>query len=352
MVIERQITVYDCSFCEKTYSKKEDAERCETSCAKLAGSPDISILDLTSRTYNILKIAGIDTVQEVLEKTDIDLLKLKGFGEWCLHDLQKQLQPFGSLNPGTDESKGPLGNARPQKFHNSDRTLPEFLENQITQFVDHQDWVRLYKDYQWQTDTWEQGFPDILRLEMQLRCSIQKGEIKKQDILDVANWGKLSSPSRITSPESISLSKEFLHDGIPLLQALTTLEQNIRGLGVTYLSEILRFSFPNQAGALDSRMVQVFGIGDPSVNQYQWLTIRARKSGSGWYVYRNRMWHMEYEKWLSILSKMVTLINTKEIPCPHPQNFLDVGLRTEDIWTSADVGMAIFSYVTNAIKLG
>ncbi|KJR46739.1 hypothetical protein UF75_2865 [Desulfosporosinus sp. I2] len=40
---------------------------------------------------------------------------------------------------------------------------------------------------------------------------------------------------------------------------------------------------------------------------------------SGWALYRNRLWHIEYEKWLRILSKMVSLINTKEIFCPHPQ---------------------------------
>ena len=112
----------------------------------------------------------------------------------------------------------------------------------------------------------------------------------------------------------------------------------------------MRFSFPNRAGALDSKIVRVFGIGDPTVNQYEWLTIRARRSGSGWSLSRNRMWHREYEKWLRILTKMVSLINEQEIFCPHPQKFLDAGLRTEGIWSSADVEMAIFSYVTDVIR--
>lgn len=112
----------------------------------------------------------------------------------------------------------------------------------------------------------------------------------------------------------------------------------------------MRFAFHNRVRALDSRIVRVFGIGDPTVNQYQWLTIRAQKSGSGWAVNRNRMWHMEYEKWLQILAKMVSLINDKEVFCPHPQNFLDAGLRTDRIWISADVEMAIFAYVTGVIR--
>ena len=94
----------------------------------------------------------------------------------------------------------------------------------------------------------------------------------------------------------------------------------------------------------------MFCIGVPTVNQYEWLTIRARRSGSGWSLSRNRMWHTGYEKWLRILTKMVSLINEQEIFCPHPQKFLDAGLRTEGIWSSADVEMAIFSYVTDVIR--
>lgn len=61
------------------------------------------------------------------------------------------------------------------------------------------------------------------------------------------------------------------------------------------------------------------------------------------------MWHMEYEKWLRISPKMVMLINAQEVYCPHPQRFLDAGLRTEGIWISVDVEMAIFAYATGII---
>ena len=76
MVVEKHIIVYLCSLCQRTYSQMVDAEKCETRCVKLSGSPEISVLDLTPRTYNILKIDGIDTVDEVLGKTDAYLLKL------------------------------------------------------------------------------------------------------------------------------------------------------------------------------------------------------------------------------------------------------------------------------------
>ena len=137
---------------------------------------------------------------------------------------------------------------------------------------------------------------------------------------------------------------------ISVLQALTSLEQFVGGIGANYITKILRFAFPNRAGALDSRIVRVFGLGDRIANQYQWLTIRAQKSRSGWSIFRNRMWQMEYQKWLIILSKMVSLVNAKGILCPHPQKFLNAGLRTEGIWVSADVEMAIFTYAANLIR--
>jgi len=371
MIFEKQIytTTYVCSLCQMTYSRKEDAEKCESHCLKLSKSPDITVLGLTSRTYNILKIAGIDTVDEVLGMTDSYLLKLKGFGQVCLRDLHQQLQRFGAQNEGTDALRAALNypNAkrdvgrqelsRTEPFSESDewinRTLdfPELLKNQITQFVDSQDWVSLYKEYLWHNDTWENGFPDILRLEMQMRRSLDNEEIKKQDVLDVAYWGKFFYPPKITSPASIPIEEDVLKgDGSSLIQVLITLKQNVGGLGVTYLSKVLRFAFPDRAGAMDSRIVRVFGIGDPTVNQYQWLTIRTHKFGSGWTIFQDRMWYLEYAKWLRILMKIVSQLNDKKVFCPHPQKFLDAGLRNEGIWISADVEMAIFTYVTGVIR--
>lgn len=98
MVNEIQTTTYACSVCHRSYNRKEDAEKCESLCVKLIKSPEISILGLTSRTYNILKIAGIDTIDDVRETTDSFLLKLKGFGPACLDDLHHRMQLFEDQN--------------------------------------------------------------------------------------------------------------------------------------------------------------------------------------------------------------------------------------------------------------
>lgn len=371
MVIERRITTtsYACSFCQETYSRKEDAEKCEFYCAKLLKSPDITSLGLSSRTYNILKIAGIDTVAEVIGMPDSNLLKLKGFGQVSLRELHQQLQSFVDQDEGTDKFRessirtNAKRKVRRQAFSrevplfestawiNRPLELPEQQRRQIAQFVDSQDWVGLYKGYLWHNDTWENGFPDILRLETQLRSSMQNGEIKKKDVLDVAYWGKYYYPLKITSPESIPIGEKIPKgDGSAILQALITFKENVGGFGPTYLSKLLRFAFPSQAGALDSRIVRVFGLGDPTVNQYQWLTIRTHKLGSEWTINRDRLWPLEYEKWLRILSTMVGLINEKEVFCPHPHKFLDAGLRNKGIWINADAEMAILTYVTGVLN--
>lgn len=94
MILETQIIIYVCSLCHRAYNLKEDAKKCEYLCSKLLQSPDISVLGLNSRTYNLLKIAGIDTIDEVRGTTDSQLLKLKRFGEGSLCELHQQLQRF------------------------------------------------------------------------------------------------------------------------------------------------------------------------------------------------------------------------------------------------------------------
>ncbi|SPF51842.1 hypothetical protein SBF1_5380001 [Candidatus Desulfosporosinus infrequens] len=95
MIVETQTPiVYVYLYCDREYKRTEDAEKCGSLCAKLLRSPDICVLGLTSRTYNLLKIAGIDTIDEVLRKRDSELLRLKHFGQGSLYDLHHQLELF------------------------------------------------------------------------------------------------------------------------------------------------------------------------------------------------------------------------------------------------------------------
>ena len=49
-------------------------------------------LELSSRTLNCLKRAGINKVGEVLERTASELLKIRNFGEKSLHELRARLE--------------------------------------------------------------------------------------------------------------------------------------------------------------------------------------------------------------------------------------------------------------------
>jgi DNA-directed RNA polymerase subunit alpha len=58
----------------------------------------IEELDLSVRTFNCLKRAGITKVGELFEKSEEDLLSIKNFGQKALDELKEQMKVKG-LNP-------------------------------------------------------------------------------------------------------------------------------------------------------------------------------------------------------------------------------------------------------------
>ena len=65
-------------------------------------------LDLSSRTLNCLKRAGLDKVGEVMEKNREDLLKIRNFGEKSYNELYDKFRELGilpdHLDPENDSS--------------------------------------------------------------------------------------------------------------------------------------------------------------------------------------------------------------------------------------------------------
>ncbi|PIS36326.1 MAG: hypothetical protein COT35_11795 [Nitrospirae bacterium CG08_land_8_20_14_0_20_52_24] len=233
------------------------------------------------------------------------------------------------------------------------RELPEHLFLDLSNFRNRNDFVELYRSYNWNNDTHENGFPDILRLERQLLESDHNRGISLQDVKDVANWGNLRNSGRILGQE-ISLPPMTLHSGngcpaeavrINPMGPVRTLENNItRGIGPTYLSKILRFGLPQEYGAIDTRCVRVFGEGDTHAHQHDWLSLRARNYGYGWYIPRPQAaWPTAYDTWIDILRFF-----SSQLPknCPHPIKFVEAGLRVDSVWNCADVEMALFSYAS------
>ena len=55
----------------------------------------IEELDLSVRSYNCLKRAGINTVQELTERTIEDMMKVRNFGKKSLEEVEKKLSDLG-----------------------------------------------------------------------------------------------------------------------------------------------------------------------------------------------------------------------------------------------------------------
>lgn len=55
----------------------------------------IEELDLSVRSYNCLKRAGINTVAELLEKTDEDMMKVRNLGKKSLEEVKQKLSAIG-----------------------------------------------------------------------------------------------------------------------------------------------------------------------------------------------------------------------------------------------------------------
>jgi DNA-directed RNA polymerase subunit alpha len=55
----------------------------------------IEELDLSVRSYNCLKRAGINTVQELTQKSEEDMMKVRNLGRKSLEEVQEKLGELG-----------------------------------------------------------------------------------------------------------------------------------------------------------------------------------------------------------------------------------------------------------------
>lgn len=63
----------------------------------------IEELDLSVRSYNCLKRAGINTVDELIQKTEEDMMKVRNLGKKSLEEVQKKLDELGLGLKPSDE---------------------------------------------------------------------------------------------------------------------------------------------------------------------------------------------------------------------------------------------------------
>ena len=55
----------------------------------------IEELDMSVRSFNCLKRAGIDTVEDLINKTEDDMMKVRNLGKKSLEEVIQKLQSLG-----------------------------------------------------------------------------------------------------------------------------------------------------------------------------------------------------------------------------------------------------------------
>jgi len=216
------------------------------------------------------------------------------------------------------------------------------------------DFPALYRGYAWRNDTWEQGFPDILRLEREVTAAARNRAIGPDHVREIARWGGLTR--RIDCPGRLSVTLYagdapaywLVHDSG---ETVRDIERQIRGFGPTYASKLLRFAVPQVFGALDTRLVRVLGRGDPAMQRYALLDLAAERSGGRWAIPAGQLeWPGEYGAWTGILHTLASALNREEVCCPHPAGFVAAGLRSHGIWLATDVETALFAYASAVVR--
>ena len=63
----------------------------------------IEELDLSVRSYNCLKRAGINTVEELTKRTEQDIMKVRNLGKKSLQEIKEKLAALGLSLRQADE---------------------------------------------------------------------------------------------------------------------------------------------------------------------------------------------------------------------------------------------------------
>jgi len=233
--------------------------------------------------------------------------------------------------------------------------LSTTITAEIDRLLAEVDMVREYRAYRWKADSWMNGFPEICNLERSLSSAARENRLGYFHVRNLATWGGLPNPLGIRCQEPLNLALYTGGNPSPWLRdnadnVMRMLESQIRGFGPTYCSKMLRFSVPSVFGAIDTRLVRVFGSGDPGAQEYQLLDLQVTRSDPRWAIPSHQeSWPMEYGTWTAILHMIAGTLNDGGIACPHPMTLSSANLREQGIWLPADVEMALFAYASARI---
>ena len=105
----------------------------------------IDELKLSVRTYNCLKRAGIDTVEQLLTKSDAELMKIRCFGSGCLVEVHEKIRkPAGvTITPAVLGPSESDPNIMELCFHNGERHMKEKVCRELTRIAEHMPCITL-----------------------------------------------------------------------------------------------------------------------------------------------------------------------------------------------------------------
>jgi len=231
--------------------------------------------------------------------------------------------------------------------------IDDALTERLQRFAEANRLDCLLESYAWNNDRWCKGFPDILVLEKRLvSAAREQHSVRRADIQDVADWGTRTGRKRGKAVKCSEYVRLHLYEGnLPLPDlarnpdaALDDLRE-VDFVGPTYKSKVLRFAMPGEYGAIDTNVVRVFGGGGCGVSTHGWLKLRVTKRRDGPYIRKEqRAWPSDYGLWINILRYFAQHLTREGVACPHPEAFIESGLREPGRWACADVEMALFAY--------
>jgi hypothetical protein len=222
-------------------------------------------------------------------------------------------------------------------------------------FLKNTDLLEWYQNYHWASYTKSSNFQDIVSLEIEMITAAKRNAVNCSQIRKIAKWGAHPMQEKIHCREPFDLP---IYSGNEAAQWIKTdpakgiriIRPQVKYVGPTYTSKILRFSMPQEFGALDTRITRVFGKGDPDHAYTPLLDLVTEPIGKKWFIQSNQWgWPDEYGTFIFLLRYMASGLNESGICCPHPEVLYKHNLREPGIWECADVEMALFSFATERI---
>ena len=147
-------------------------------------------------------------------------------------------------------------------------TLPKIAQTKVLELLSEIPLPQYYRSYDWGNDRWESGFQDIVCLECTMIDAAKRNCITKEHLLQIARWGGHPSQDKITCRDRVNLP-------LYINGKYANWVEDSPVKGVEYLNPQMRYfgkctrascfgCDAVECGAIDKRLCQVFGRGDPA----------------------------------------------------------------------------------------